>query len=383
MDIESIATGLIYRNPKPYLRSLHAYFPSVVLLPNGDLLATMVLGSAFESVDCHVYVARSTDSGDTWALEGPMYEGALDRATSETYRITCMDDGEIVAFGVRCDRSDPEEGLTNPETLGFVPTELTLFRSTDDGHTWSGPEIVVPPLVGPEFEICCPIVPLRDGRWLAPTSTWRAWDGTCPNGMKAIALCSYDRGQTWPEYVDVMDGHTEHIIHWEQKIIVLEDDRLLSVAWAFNEAKGEDLPNRYALSEDGGRSFGPPRSTGLSGQTLTPVHLGGNRVLCVYRRTDRPGLWATVARVEGDRWINEAEAPIWGAPVSTVGNKDADTMVEAFHVLRFGAPCALILPDGEIFVAFWCVEDCVSNIRWFRLRVVDHSSAKCEVRSAK
>ena len=34
---ECLDSGIIYRNPKLYLRSLHAYFPSVVVLPNGDI----------------------------------------------------------------------------------------------------------------------------------------------------------------------------------------------------------------------------------------------------------------------------------------------------------------------------------------------------------
>jgi hypothetical protein len=44
-------------------------------------------------------------------------------------------------------------------------------------------------------------------------------------------------------------------------------------------------------------------------------------------------------------------------------------MVENFQVLRFGAPCITALPDGTLFVAFWGYEDCVSNIRWFKLRI--------------
>jgi hypothetical protein len=44
-------------------------------------------------------------------------------------------------------------------------------------------------------------------------------------------------------------------------------------------------------------------------------------------------------------------------------------MTEEFHALKFGAPCVVTLPDGNLFVAFWCIEVCVSNIRWLRLRV--------------
>ncbi len=368
--INNLDTGIIYRNPKPYLRSVHAYFPSVIVISGNELLATMVLGSAFESVDFHVHLARSLDSGKTWKMEGVLYESSGNTPTTETCRITRMPDGEIIALISTFDRSDPEEGLTNHETLGFVPTEFVLLRSGDDGHTWIGPEPITPPLVGPAFEICCPILPLKDGRWLLPTSTWKGWDGDCPNGMKAVAFHSDDKGKTWPEYVDVMDNHTDHIIYWEQKIIELEGDRLLSVSWGYNEESGEDTPNQYAVSEDGGKHFGKPQSTGLLGQTLTPIRLDDGRILCIYRRMDKPGLWANISRIEGDRWINEADAPLWGARAEGLLKKGpTENMATDFNVLKFGAPCAVLLPGGDVFAAFWCVEDCVSNIRWFRFSI--------------
>ena len=72
-------TGLIYRNPKPPIHSIQAYFPSVVVLPDGELLASMVLGEAFEAPNCHTYMVRAD----------------------------CTD--------------HPHEGLANPETMSFVP----------------------------------------------------------------------------------------------------------------------------------------------------------------------------------------------------------------------------------------------------------------------
>jgi len=42
-------------------------------------------------------------------------------------------------------------------------------------------------------------------------------------------------------------------------------------------------------------------------------------------------------------------------------------MVSQFNVLRFGAPSLARLDGGGILVAFWCVEECVANIRWLRL----------------
>jgi hypothetical protein len=365
-----IETGLIYRNPKPHLYSRQASFPSLAQLPSGEMLATFAIGSGFESADQHTELARSSDGGRSWQLIGAVFDERGQRPTSANLRLSRMPDGELIAFGVRADRSRADEGLTNPQTQGFVETELIMLRSSDDGHTWQGPLVVEPPLVGPSFELCSPVVPLRDGRWLYPTSTWKGWNGESPNGMRAIALVSHDRGHTWPEWVEVLNGTAENLIYWEQKIVDLGDGRLLAVCWAHDLGRGIDLPVQYAISADYGRSFGPPRSTGLHGQTTTPIALGDGRLLCVYRRTDKPGLWASYARLDGDTWVNQAELPLWGhdraGPGSIVGGAN---LSREFTTLKFGLPAGLLLPDGQIYVAFWCVEECVYVIRWFRLTV--------------
>ena len=368
-EIECTGTGLVYRNPKAHVRSVHAYFPSVAVMDNGDLLCSLVLGEAFESPDCHTYIARSADQGDSWQLLGPIYPGTTDRLTSDGSRITALPGGEVVAFMVRSDRTDhPDEGLTNPENLGFVPTELLLLRSGDYGQTWTEPRPITPPLVGPSFEKCCPITPLQDGTWLLPTSTWQGWDGYNPNGHMMLALVSHDRGATWPEYVEVMRDPEQHVVFWESKIVELADDRLLAVAWAYDRAAAQDRPNQYALSHDGGASWSTPTSTGLTGQTLTPFVLPDGRILSIYRRTDQPGLWANLSHLEGDDWVNDSCLGLWGTGSSDLTGA-SENMVENFQVLRFGAPCITALPDGTLFVAFWGYEDCVSNIRWFKLRI--------------
>ncbi|OPZ83154.1 MAG: BNR/Asp-box repeat protein [bacterium ADurb.Bin429] len=210
------------------------------------------------------------------------------------------------------------------------------------------------------------MTPLRDGRWLLPTSTWRGWDGYCPNGTRMVAFVSHDFGHTWPEYLDIM--HQPGIIFWESKIIEFPDGRLLAVAWAYDEEAGKDLPNHYCVSHDGGLTWSPPASTGLHGQTLTPFLLDDDRILCVYRRMDVPGLWVNLSTLDGDTWTNDAAEPLWGHHAVGLTSDSAD-MAHNFNVLRFGAPCITRLPDGMLFVAFWCYEDCVSNIRWFKFSI--------------
>jgi hypothetical protein len=375
-SIKSLQTGILYRNPKPHVCSIHGYFPSVAVLPNGEMLATVVLGEAFEAVNLNTHLFRSTDEGESWQDEGPLYEGAPNRLTSNCARLTALSDNNLAVFMIRHDRTDySNEGLTNPKTIGFVPTELLLLKTQNGGKTWTKPDPIKPPLVGPAFEMCCPITVLSDGRWLIPTQTWPGWDGDCPNGIRMVALVSHDQGRTWPEYLDVMREQTGKIFFWESKILEMSDGRLLAVAWAYDDIAKSDRPNQYSISNDGGRTWSSPTSTGLQGQTLTPIMLEDGRILCVYRRMDKPGLWANLSRLDGNHWVNETELPLWGQQSAGLTASTED-MSHNFNVLRFGAPCLTHLKNGTIFVAFWCYEDCVSIIRWFRLYVFRKNGTK-------
>ncbi len=364
--ITCAATGLVYRNPKPHLRAVHAWHPSLVLWEDGELVISFDLGQAVESLDYRTYLSRSQDGGQTWQLPIPILDDKIGRCATHSVRISRVADGTLVAFGGRYYRDDPEEGLVNRSNLGYAPMDLLLLRSPNRGRTWEPPQTLVPPLIGPSFEICHAILELPDGRWLAPTATWKGWDGQAPNGMKAIALVSYDQGRTWPEYLTVLDGSVQGIIHWEQSLLRLMDGRLLAVAWAFDERSGRSRPTPYALSADG-RTFAPPGETGLRGQTAKLLQLRDGRILCLYRRDDQPGLWANLARVEGEKWVNLDEAPLWqGAGSGMTGRAAAG---EELSALRFGYPSLVQLPAGEVLAVFWCREDCVYQIRWLRIHV--------------
>ncbi len=362
-------TGIIYRNPQPHVVSRHAYFPWVVLLDNGDLLCSFVAGEAFESVNLDTYLVRSKDRGESWSQPMALLEKNEPVLYSRIARVTALSNGEVVAILSKSHREKhPNEGLANPENLGFVPTDAFLVRSLDYGHTWDEPVKINPPLIGPSFEACSPIVVLKDGRWLWPTSTWRGWDGYCPNGMKMVAWVSHDEGRAWPEFIDVMNDSQKGIIYWESKIIEHSNGTLLAVAWAYDENAGKDLTNHYSISKDSGKTWSKPISTGLFGQTMAISELTDGRIIAVYRRMDKPGLWAVLVRFEDGNWINEDEFPLWGVQERSLTDK-SDNMVYDFNNLKFGAPCITPLDDDTIFISFWCYEKLVSNIRWIKIKV--------------
>ena len=54
--IETLATGLVYRNPEPERRAIHAWHPSIVVLDDGELFASFDLASG----------VKTSITGPTW-----------------------------------------------------------------------------------------------------------------------------------------------------------------------------------------------------------------------------------------------------------------------------------------------------------------------------
>ena len=227
-----------------------------------------------------------------------------------------MRDGTIVAMGARRYLQNEDEDVFDRSTFGAVRGELILLRSHDEGHTWLGPTVVEPPLSNP-LETCHAVVELADGRWLMPTSILRNRDGSAPDGVRAVALVSEDRGQTWNRLLDLLGSYEQGLTRFEVSLIQLPDQCLLAASWAFEFKSGGSHVLRYSISKDG-QSFGLARSTELNAETSKLLSLGEDRVLVVSRRFDKPGLWATLVRIDGNTWVNMEEIPLWQGPDQNV-----------------------------------------------------------------
>jgi len=351
--------GLIFRNPKPHVRSVHAYFPSVVAFDDAHLGATVVLGEAFESPNLHLVYFESRDGGETWTRMAFVTEPDPEMLSSSVGRLSLLGDGSLLVIVTRHERSPDDEGLTEGASIAFVPMKVEIYRSTDEGLTWTGPEKVNLPLADTAFELCSPLEVLADGTMIWPTSTWpTVGQEVHVSGFRTGVFVSRDQGKTWPEWIETFPN--DACIYWESKVVILPDQRLLSVAWAHELEVGKDRPNQFVVGSADASTWTAPQSTGILGQTMSCLVLDDGKILSVYRRMDEPGLWATVSTLDGETWTNEESQPLWRGLEGT--SQDPDRIREHFATLKFGAPSGVRLPGGKILVAFWCVINGVSQI---------------------
>lgn len=355
--MKALHRGVIYENPLPQLRSRQSIFPSLLQLPDGDILASHAIGEAFESVDARSYLSISRDGGRSFALLGPMFteKEALPHH-SESCKLTLLPDGRLCALGYAYDRQNPSLPLGNPETGGLLEDLVFISYSSDDGRHWS-PWQSIDCAWGPHVEASAPLTLLCDGSWVSPITGFPDWEGNLTGRLCGRLLRSDDQGASWSDDVLCMAFPGDEITCYEQRLCQLDSGALVCIGWNENVVTGQRLSNHFTLSTDGGRSFSAPRSTGVMGQASSVCALGGEKLLALHalrRDTDAPGIYAHIVDLSKERWDIQEEYLLWAPDAPVRRDK---SMAEIFAFLRFGQPSAIRLADGNALCCFWLQED--------------------------
>ena len=367
--IDSLQDHVVYENPKPHVHSRHGYFPGIVQLPGGELLALIVIGEAFEAPDLTTYVSRSLDLGYTWQLQGPLYDRSADPfPASDFLKPQVLRDGSLIALGYRFHRHDPEQPIAIPETDGVLPGDDIVSFSRDGGHTWSIPQVI--PRGTPELlEIPSRCLQLRSGDIVATAGLFKLTDGTNPSGQFGVLLRSKDNGKTWNDRVHFFETSAKTVAAWESHICEMQDGRLVTICWAYDIAVKRHLPNQVTVSHDDGYTWSDPISTGHIGQAVNLLWLGGERLMSIHcHRGADVGLYVRVVDFSGDRWSVIEEKLIWGASMGQQ-TRDGQTFDQLAKSIRFGQASLLRLNNGQILATHWAIEGGQGRILAHRLSV--------------
>jgi sialidase-1 len=368
-EIRYVEGDVLYENPRPHVRSRHGYFPGLAKLPSADLLATLMIASAFEAADGTTYLARSHDQGRTWVLEGPLYDkSAMAVPMSDCMKPAVLADGSLIGMGYRFERRDPEQSISIPETGGILPGDDIVSFSRDEGRTWSVPETI--PRNRPElYELSGPPVALRSGDVVGVGALYRMPDGSNPSGQIGVLVRSRDQGRTWDDSTVFFRTDEGNLSPFEPRLCEMQDGRLVALVWAYDQAADRHHANHVVVSHDDGMTWSEPIDSGVMGQASNLIWLDGDRLLTIHaHRGDEVGIFVRVVDFANDQWRVIAEQAIYGAEVGAQ-TRAGQSAAQMFKSLRFGQPSLLRLGEDEFLAAHWCVEEGQGKIRLHRIQV--------------
>ena len=334
-------------------------FPQAVQLPGGDVLCSFCVGGGPYATGSSDF-ARSTDGGETWTREGTILPFDERTGLSSHLKLSLSADRKtIYAYGARQKRIPGK-------AFGENFTEPVFCLSTDEGGTWTEPRVIPLPREG-NFEISHGILPLSSGRLLAPAATLPALDRL---GEKVLVGISDDAAQTWPRHSVVFQDPAGKLGYFEHKLAQLDSRTVMAVCWTVTFGEVSDVPNSFTLSHDGGLTWSPALSTGIQGQTMTPVPLGGDRLLVLFnRRYGEQGIVMCLVTFTEDFWTVHHEGLLYDAR-QTRDRPDGETDGrEELKSFEFGFPTALRLSDGTFLTTHWCKEQGRFGVNWTKLRV--------------
>jgi hypothetical protein len=260
--------------------------------------------------------------------------------------VICRMPGRHLAFVGATRLADGDLLVVFREGAGHVDPEgqILLVRSSDQGHSWSKPEVIVDTDLDDRDSS---IAALPDGRVVLTyfsskiTTPWseehiQRWIGrpeAYPLGknnwhaevQRSCMRFSSDGGRTWGEEIQLSRGDPRMrkvecgVV--SARIVALKDGALVMPVYG----REEGVPTYGAFlfrSTDGGKTWGQLERVASDPAGETPfgeptmVVLPDGRILCHLRTTgakqDPGAVWQTESSDNGRTWTSPRKLPLWG-----------------------------------------------------------------------
>ena len=331
-----VASGILSRADRGTSRA-NLTFPTVAVLADGSLLATLRAGPEKDSAAEMIELYRSRDNGSTWSgPEHPFVPPTLagKAGTLKLCYLTPLDRGRLLAAAMWVDRTSyPGQPLFNAETEGCLPMSIFLAESADDGHTWTAwRHIPIPDDIGPA-SLTSPILKLADGRLAMSIETNKPYLDRSKWQQRAVFLHSADGGLTWSAPATVAEDPTGRIFNWDLRCAVAPDGRVGSFAWTYDSTTATYLDIHRRISRDGGMTWTEAEAIGVSDQAARPaIFADGSTAVRVARERPKPPIVAITPNIGTGRKLSV----VWGVHcVVAEDARDQDDMVDRAGSIAF------------------------------------------------
>lgn len=348
------------------------------------LLCAFRVGTEKVGADGRVVLRESRDGGRSWMPVPSPLAGALAPAGGNLQlagpHIGSSTDGTVVLVAARMRVVTEGEPGFDAQAAGIVDAECVMLRFRDG--EWSQPLVLDGRRSADEWAIPCgPPVHLGDGRWLAPAE--RHAKAHVPEWLRnyhAFEMLSTDDGASWSVAGPMLNDPEQAVVYYDQHVTLLDDGRLLTLAWVHDVIDDVTLTARAGWSDDEGSTWSAPRDTSLRGGPAAPANLGADRIIAAFpHRTPPAGVRVCLSNDGGATWDPESELVVWDETTRTITGRAAAAPVESDHPdplwdtmwgWSFGLPTITALSDGTIGLAFYATEtDGAPVVRFARLAV--------------
>lgn len=368
--------GFVFNSGTAPANQRSCSFTNIASLSDGCLVVCFRAGSSKDSDDENLLIRESKDAGKTWntIFEGfdPMVDGV--RGAWRHGALTELRVHELIGCFCWFDRSVPNRPLANPETQGTLPSRIFIMDSFDGGRTWTNRrELNSSPYEG--VATTGPILRLLSGILALPAEAWKSYYDTRPGKHHALLWLSDNAGRNFPRHAVTAHDPSGQVLYWDQRISVGPDTgQVIALFWTHDRAAGKDANVHVAWGSPCGTQWTSPQDTGFAGQIASPLALRGGRVLAAYvHRHFPPSLRALLSENYGRSWDIEHELVFFesaaGAESGIGGTRTFSDYWADMNVWSFGHPESVLLPDGQIVIAFYAGDRRAMSIRWVRIAI--------------
>ena len=347
------------------------WFPAVVRLANGDLIASFGRGRKKTDRDSGCVHCRSSDGGETWTEPVEPFDGKVDgiQGTLLDLYVTEMAPRRLLSVMKWWDSSDPTRGFRNPQTEGHGELRVVMSESRDGGDSWSTPHAIdhgsydSPGSTGPMLK-------LPDGTLACHFETNLPWERSGPWQQKAVFRYSTNGGKSWPLHAVAATDAACRIRPWDQRPAVMNDGRIIDLIWTYDSEAGEDLPIRCNVSSPDGRSWpDEPWSTGVVGQIAWPLVLSEPTVAMAYvDRYHTRSIRMCISRDAGRTWDASSSLVIYEHDIDDVGRGagESDYLISQ-ELWTFGHPTAALLDTHTAILLYYAGNTSATRICWAKV----------------
>lgn len=245
-----------------------AHAPTILEMPNGDLLLAWFAGSFEGGTDINIICSRLPKGADKW--EEPVTVSNDPERSDQNPSLFLGPDG--AAWAMYTSQLGRKPGVDNMQ----FTSQVRLQKSFDNGRTWSDYETIFPEEGTFARQ---PIQILSNGRWIYGNWICRESPDGLAGDPSAFKI-SDDQGKTW-KHVDMPNSRGK--VH--PNVVELEDGHLV----AFMRSR---LADNIYMSESGdyGDTWSEPWPTVLPNNNsgISAIKLASGRICIAYNHSSCP-----------------------------------------------------------------------------------------------